>query len=31
VRARELVSEDRITIPYRTEVHVSERLDAAGA
>jgi SAM-dependent methyltransferase len=31
VRARELVSEDRITIPYRTEVHVCERLDAAGA
>ena len=31
VRARELVSEGRITIPYRTEVHVCERLDAERA
>jgi SAM-dependent methyltransferase len=31
VRARELVSEGRVTIPYRTEVQVCERLDVEPA
>jgi hypothetical protein len=30
VRARELVSDGRVTIPYRTEVQVCERLDERG-
>jgi SAM-dependent methyltransferase len=31
VRARELVSDGRVTIPYRTEVHVCQRLDVEPA
>jgi SAM-dependent methyltransferase len=31
VRARELVSGGRVTLPYRTEVHVCERLDVKPA